>query len=129
MRNLAIASMLILVLTGCATSFQKPTPGTDYGAYPENYQDLIKGYMETVLIDPESARYRFNPPRKAYVNQGLAYGGKVQWTGFGVPFFVNSKNRFGGYTGGKDFVALIRDGTVIKAQEAGDPFLLLRFAE
>lgn len=129
MKQLITASLLVLLLTGCATSFQKPTAGTGYGAYPSNYQELIKGYMETSLIDPESARYRFGTPRRAYANQGLLYGGKVAWTGYAIPFFVNAKNRLGGYTGGSEYVALIRDGTVFKCQEAGDPFLLLKYAE
>jgi hypothetical protein len=131
MKQLITASLLALVLTACATSFQKPPLTADYGAYPSTYQDLVKSYMKTAFfIDAESASYRFGTPRKAYVNKRLLFGGKVAWTGYAVQFSVKPKDPSSGYTirGCTDCVALIRDG-VINLQEAGDPSLLLNYAE
>jgi len=77
-----------------------------------------------VLKDPESARYRFGTPKKAYVNEGLAYGGGVAWYGWLVDVAVNAKNSFGGYTGAKPYVALFKNGRVHKVAREDD--LLLR---
>jgi hypothetical protein len=116
---------LLIFLMGCATSFQKPLPNADYGSYPEHYQALIRSHMDKVLLDPESARYDFTLPRRAYVNQGLAYGGGVQFLGYVVHFVVNAKNSFGGYAGRKSYMALIREGAIVKAGEEDD-FALVR---
>jgi hypothetical protein len=106
-----LSCLLALGIIGCAT-LKQPDESTDFGVYPSNYKELIQTYMETRLIDPESARYRFEEePQKVWGNN--PWNGKISWAHYRVRFFCNSKNRLGGYTGGKDYVAAIKDGTIL----------------
>lgn len=89
--------LLLISLGGC---FAKPSPGTDYGPEPVNYEDQVKAFFESRLKDPYSAHYRFGGRAvKGYCNQGLAYGGNIAWFGWAVPVQINAKNSFGAYTG------------------------------
>lgn len=112
MRPLMIAPLLALatLLGGCAGLAPLP-PNPDFGPPPVAYEESIKAHMETMLKDPESARYRFGQPRKGYANRGMAYGGQVLFVGYVVPVQVNAKNSFGGYTGFKPYQALVYGGT------------------
>jgi len=109
MRNVSVllksTSLAIsLILFGCA----KPSVVADYGTYPSDYEELAKERITDKLIDPESARFRFGEPVKAYVNNGLIYGGNVVFTGYVVPVMVNAKNRMGGYTGFDEWYCLVK---------------------
>ena len=113
-----------LVLGGCAISMQpavpydahykKPAPGSSFGMYPHNYKELTVEKAESVLKDPESARYRFEPPRKAYLCSPSS--GDVRWQGYLVKVAINAKNSYGGYTGFTPYLVSIRNG---KAEEIG----------
>jgi hypothetical protein len=65
------------LLSGCYSCFHQPEADANYGSPPVNYELTIKKYFEEVLIDPESARYIFSQPVKAYENEGLLAGGEV----------------------------------------------------
>ena len=93
------------LLSSCATSFEKPSEDLDYGLSPKAKTDTIKEYFSVVLKDPDSANYKFGSPVKAYCNKGLAFGGKLAWTGWVLPFSINAKNSYGGYTGFKGYYA------------------------
>ncbi len=83
--------------------------------------------MATVLKDPESARYRFGEPQRAYVNNGLLRGGNVVWQGYVIYFFVNAKNSYGGYTGEQPWFALVYDTVISKVDTAdhdSSPYIL-----
>ena len=110
-----------LLLSGCASSFQKPKSSANYGIPPVNYEQTIKEYFESVLKDPESARYRFSQPIKAYENEGLLFGGKVAWLGYLVDTQVNAKNSYGGYVGYKPYVFLF-NGSQIRHVYEGSEF-------
>jgi len=101
-----------LILSGCASSFQKPESGTNYGIPPVNYEQTIKEYFESVLKDPESAIYKFGLPIKAYENEGLLFGSKVAWLGYLVDVEVNAKNSYGGYVGYKPYVFLFNGNQI-----------------
>ncbi len=80
----------------------------DYGSYPQNYEQTIKDYLYPILIDPKSTDYRFvRTPTKAWNGWG---GTKF---GYAVCVYVNSKNRFGGYTGAKMNYFLIKNDVVL----------------
>ena len=64
-------------LSGCSSCFQQPEAEANYGSPPVNYELTIKKYFEDVLIESESARYKFSQPVKAYENKGLLAGGEV----------------------------------------------------
>jgi len=74
--------------------------------------------MEMSLKDPESARYKIEPPYRAYANQSPRDGGVFLWHGYRVDFYINAKNSFGGYTGFKPYFAMFRDGKLVSAYPA-----------
>jgi hypothetical protein len=97
------------VLSGCSIApTQEELKNADYGAYPDDYEEIIKNYMVTVLIDPESARYRYlNKPRTGWRRvEGLKFG-------YLICAYVNAKNHYGGYAGEHLFYFMIKNGNVI----------------
>lgn len=117
----ALLAAAALSLAACATpTLQPPPPNLDYGIAPENPEAEIRAYMETVLKDPESARYKFEKPYKAYANRRAIDGGMFVWHGYRVDFSVNAKNGYGGYIGFTPYFALFRDGKVTRAYSAAE---------
>ena len=131
MRNkivLIFTYSLTLLVTGCIqpyqnsnytgnseSTFYKPSEAekasADYGKYPDNFEKIIKERMQTVLKDPESARYRFDsPPKKSNTVAKNRQDMQYCWIVF---FFVNAKNSYGGYTGDKLGDVCIRNGQII----------------
>ena len=92
---------------------QSPPPaGAAYGAYPENYQEIITAWLNSSLVDPKSVQIKWlGEPRPGELDVGK--GQKV--AGFLVDFSVNARNIFGAYTGSQKHTALIRDGQVVTA--------------
>jgi hypothetical protein len=87
-----------------------------YGEYPRTYQEIIMKWLETKLADPPTAQIQWlSAPKPADLP---AAGGK-QLHGYLVEFKLNSRNRFGAYTGMQKHGALIRDGVVIKGTGFG----------
>lgn len=87
-----------------------------YGEYPKNYQEIITKWLNTVLVDAPSAQIEWvEPPKPGDLPD--AKGKRLY--GYVVQFKVNSRNRFGTYTGMQKHRALIRDGNVIKATGLG----------
>lgn len=105
-----LAAFLFLPATGRA---QSPTPDSPtYGAYPENYQELVTKWLDAGLVDPKSSRLKWlGPPKQGQLT--VAKGQPV--SGYLVDFSVNTRNIFGTYTGPQKHTALIRDGKVVTA--------------
>ncbi len=117
---------LILLASGCAQRHQNTSTDVksyfyepskqeqsvaDYGEYPDNYENIVKGYMQTTLKDPESARYRFiKPPVKYYTTAKSRNDIQYCWAVF---VGINSKNSYGGYAGESLFRIYIKNGIVI----------------
>ena len=123
MKNSAIVLALASVLCGCATNTlstkdQEYLVATGYGAYPENYQQIIKDYCSQFLKDPYSAQYTFSIPSADYVRKGLIFGGAIEAAGWRVNVGLNAKNSFGGYVGETQYAFFIRDGKVIRVFES-----------
>lgn len=117
-----LGAVFFLALTACA--FQQPRSDADYGAVPGDYQQLIVAYYQDILKDPESAKYKFELPQRAYGNTGLAYGGGVTWIGMAVRIQINAKNSFGGYTGFKPYTVFFTNGRVTGQAEGWSPLLV-----
>jgi len=110
-----------MLLSSCASlspvgsGFYKPTEeekaSADYGPFPENYQELVKQYMQTQLKDPESARYRFE--MKPYKGNTSAKSKEKVVYCWKVATYINAKNSYGGYTGEKLDFFEVRNGRVI----------------
>jgi len=120
----AVSVVLIILLIGafgCATGVPQPTQMAqlDYGQpLTIDYQTAIKSYMETKLKDPESARYRFSPPRQGWAKEPpWAFSGP-EHTGYFVLADVNAKNSFGGYTGEKPYLFVFKNNQLIKAYDS-----------
>jgi hypothetical protein len=87
-----------------------------YGDYPKNYQEIVTNWLATKLVDAPSAQIEWvSPPKPA----DLADKNGKKVFGYLVEFKVNSRNRFGAYTGMQKHGALIRDGNVIKGTGFG----------
>jgi hypothetical protein len=81
-----------------------------YGPYPTNYKEIVTKWLETQLIDADSAHIEWNgEPKPA----NLGTKDKPLY-GYLVIFKINARNRFGTYTGLQSHGVLICGGEVIK---------------
>jgi len=107
-----ILCFTVCSLVACVTRpTQQEISNADYGDYPNNYQEIIRSYMENVLFDPYSAVYsNWSGP-----SQGYSGGRFVQIAfGYRVCVDINAKNRMGGYVGKKRYYFLIHNGRIVQ---------------
>lgn len=116
MKKILLAAVLAassFVIAGCAPKppSQVAISTANYGTLPTDYQQQIKNHMTSILKDPESARYTFEPPFKGYSQDGSlsSTGGGVTY-GQVVGVQVNAKNSYGGYTGNQLYVFMFSNG-------------------
>ena len=91
----ALIMTSVFLTTACAPKppSQVEISSANYGRLPNDYQQQIKNYMASALKDPESARYTFEPPFKAYSQDGSmasTSGGVIYGHASGVQ--VNAKH-------------------------------------
>ena len=110
MRRLA----LLFFITGSAVLMAANNPAPDpslCGPYPKLYKEITWNWMQSELVDANSAKIEWNgDPKPADLGQNGQH-----LYGWLVNFKVNSRNRFGTYTGKQNHAVLIRDGKVVKA--------------
>src|SRR3982750_52669 len=94
-----------------------PADPTVYGEYPKDYKEIITQWLNTTLVDAPSAYVEWMAQPKAG-SLPEKKNGKTLF-GYLVEIKVNSRNRFGTYTGMQKHTVLIRDGHVIKATGFG----------
>lgn len=100
-----------------------PDQNADYGAYPEGYEDIVKGYYGTRLKDSDSAKYSdFREPRPNHRILSLKER-SVQY-GYVACVYINAKNSYGGYTGNKLAWLFIRDNAVVESALQGSSDVL-----
>jgi hypothetical protein len=108
---LLICTLLVGVYAVWNLSADTKSADTErYGPYPTNYNEIVTKWLETQLIDAESAHIEWNgepKPANLGTNDKPLYG-------YLVNFKINARNRFGTYTGMQSHGVLIRDGKVIK---------------
>lgn len=121
-----ICFMIIFMASACAGAFQHPQTLADCGIAPQNYENTIKDQFEKMLKDPDSARYKFGQPVRAYSNGGLIFGGKVEWAGYLVDVNVNGKNSYGGYSGFRPYMALFSGNQLVRIVEGSEDILVHR---
>ncbi|MCZ7625983.1 MAG: hypothetical protein C3F12_11435 [Candidatus Methylomirabilota bacterium] len=115
---------ILAALTLCALAAGCVTPPTwdqlaaaDYGSYPSDYEQIIKGYMQFVLKDPESARFQFlNTPKS-----GWRSFGEIKF-GYVVCAHINAKNSYGGYVGNRMSYFMLKNGRVIDAVHGSEQY-------
>jgi len=115
-------TVVLLVLMACAvpgfiraenTEIEVVADPRIYGDYPKNYQEIITKWLNDTLVDAPSAQIEWVAAAKAG-SLPEKKNGKALF-GYLVEIKVNSRNRFGAYTGMQKHSVLIRDGRVIKA--------------
>jgi hypothetical protein len=107
---LICTSFMAMCAVGSLSAETQPADADLYGPYPANYKEIVMKWLETQLVDPESARIEWKgDPKPADLE---TKGGHLY--GYLVNFTVDARNRFGGYTGKQSHGALIRNGEVIK---------------
>lgn len=118
MRKLILALAVVVIclgMVGCAARTQQEIASLDYGTYPENYEAIVRGYMNNLLFDPYSAQFNFQgTPSQQYKPAGLLADEAYGWGGV---VYINAKNRFGAYVGGKPYYYIIRYGNLIWMNE------------
>ena len=122
MKTVALLLFMALVVSGLMgaepTEIEVvPADPTVYGEYPKNYKDIVTQWLNSTLVDPASAYVEWIAQPKAG-SLPEKKDGKMLF-GYVVEIKVNSRNRFGTYTGMQKHTVLIRDGKVIKATGFG----------
>ena len=120
MKALASESLVCALALGLtlAANLNAQTPSVDtarYGPFPTYYKEIIMQWLNTQLIDPDSARIEWTAEPKP---SDMGKGSEVA-SGYLVNFTVNARNRFGSYTGKQKHSVLIRNGEVIKSMGFG----------
>ena len=102
------------VVSAPALRAQTPPPAAvqekTYGVYPIAYQELVTRWLGEQLIDPASAQIEWLGEPKPVVVK--ASNGET-FSGYLVDFKVNSRNKFGMYTGKQARRVYIRDGSIV----------------
>ena len=103
-------------LAGCATA---PSPAQidagDRGPLPENYKEIVQGWIHATLKDPYSVQdLEITRPVPAAVYGKRAFRKFTVWA-WQVDFSLNAKNGFGGYAGLTRYSIWVRDGKVIRS--------------
>ena len=123
LRTLSSIFMLGALLAACAPMPRaakqgwRPSPiqirTADYGAYPSDYETIVKGWYLRNLKDPDSARFgRITRPLREHAIRNQFRKEAVY--GYSVCARVNARNSFGGYTGFKTRWFLIRNGRIVR---------------
>lgn len=81
-----------------------------YGVYPVAYREIITRWLGERLLDVSTAKLEFNEPQATEIKTKTARA-----SGYAVDFRVNSRNKFGMYTGFQKYRVLIRNGEIIWA--------------
>ena len=118
--NKILLIALALIVSSCSKSFLPisgalmPERNTErlseesYGEYPENYQKILKNFLQQKLVNHESAKVEFiNKPGKISISQmGSDY------SGYRLCLSINSKNNKSIYTGYKTHLFVIKNSEV-----------------
>lgn len=106
--SICLSALLAFMLTAAAENVS-PDPAL-CGPYPKNYKEIVWNWMQDTLLDADSAKIEWEEDPKP---ADLGNNGQHLY-GWLVKLKVNSRNRFGTYTGKQSHGVLIRDGQVVK---------------
>lgn len=102
--------LISLVLSACAgiPVTKEKANAANFAAQPTDEEAVknIRNYLDDILIDPSSLRLKCSKiAGKGWARQNFIYDEPL--FGYLVACDVNSKNRLGGYTGGKNYIFII----------------------
>jgi hypothetical protein len=107
----SLPAMLLLLTLGCATPVTtEQIASADYGTAPVSpiYQKAIKHFMQPLLFEPFSARFRFvGEPQKGYAY--LLGRRNPPEFGYLVHVGINAKNLMGNYVGEEPYRFFIKN--------------------
>lgn len=110
MRNKVICCALLTALVGSILADSPPPDPSLCGPFPKLYKEIVWNWLERALEDANSAKIEWaGDPKPADLGSGDAH-----LYGWLVEFKINSRNRFGAYTGKQSHSVLVRDNQVIK---------------
>ncbi|MBK8120740.1 MAG: hypothetical protein IPK39_17360 [Sulfuritalea sp.] len=103
-----LLTLIALGLVGCGgvPVTRDDASKAQFASKPTDEESIrkIRGYLESVLIDPDSLKLKCSKvTEKAWAREDVFERPKF---GYLVICDVNSKNRMGGYVGGKEFAFL-----------------------
>lgn len=81
----------LILLAACASMFDKPPAGANYGPMPKDYEKEIARHIGVPVEN-----IACEAPRRAYRTDGLINGGKVGWYGYAVRVRRASRNPLSG---------------------------------
>jgi len=102
---------------GVVKGFDEPASGA-YGDYPRDYATVIRKHMVRFEGVPANASFRFERPRKGWLNRGILAGGGVAWQGYLVEVEVVEAALFDSQTEPDGYVVRMRDGEIVEVMEA-----------
>ena len=112
MRGLA-ATIAFILLAGCQSPplSSEQIAALDYGPRPENYQQIVREYLNSYLNDPGFAVVEFKAgPSPLYQRDTLSRERQYGWA---VCLTVNERDPRGAYLGFRPLVMYIRAGKVV----------------
>lgn len=121
MRKVALLLFMVFAVPGALraepTEIEVVADPRVYGEFPKNYKEIVTQWLNETLVDAPSAQIEWPTAPQAGSLPDKKSGKAV--SGYLVEIKVNSRNRFGTYTGMQKHTILIRDGRVIKATGFG----------
>ena len=107
----SLPALLLLLMLGCVTPVtSEQIASADYGTVPVSpiYENAIKHFMQPLLFDPFTARFRFlGEPLKGYAYLSGRRNPPV--FGYLVHAGINAKNMMGNYTGEEQYRFFIKN--------------------
>lgn len=117
MQIMRIAFVTFLLSACTSLPSQQQVDEADYGAYPDDYELIVKAYYKTTVSEPGSTKYNaIHKPVRYWL------GSEVDdvYYGYLVCATVNTKNLFGNYSGFRHDALIIHDDHVVKYVKDGD---------
>jgi hypothetical protein len=106
----------LLFAAGCAADRPSPTK-EDFGAYPSDYQHIVKTWLGDKLKNPKATTYdNWRGPGYSWYDSG-----RERVYGFEVCVDVNGKKSFGGTIGIEFYSFFIRNGEVLRWRHVPGP--------
>ncbi|HVQ60480.1 MAG TPA: hypothetical protein VMS53_00205 [Burkholderiales bacterium] len=120
MMRLAALPGVLALLAGC----QAPPPlseeqiaALDYGPRPENYERIVREYLQDRLNEPNFAVVEFKAgPARLYQRETLS---RERQHGWAVCVMINDRDPHGVYPGFYPMVVYVRGGKVVAADGGG----------
>ncbi|MBC8549812.1 MAG: hypothetical protein ISR69_13455 [Gammaproteobacteria bacterium] len=117
--SLGLLIIFSLFLSGCmSVPTNQFVSSRYYGPQPEDTEVVAKKHFYYALIDGESAVYQVNPRAIKIYSYNPFGPEKLNLAKYGwlIDGKLNAKNKFGGYTGWKDFYLIYRNGEVVESE-------------